>query len=48
MIWHPDAAYYRKTPAFKNYVNTHLKEYWQQNGPPPQCRQLGDGNYECD
>jgi len=48
LIWHPDAAYYRKTPAFKDYVNTHLKEYWQQNGPPPQCRQLDDGNYECD
>jgi len=48
MIWHPDAAYYRKTPAFKEYVNTHLRDYWEQNGPPPQCRQLDDGDYECD
>jgi adenylate cyclase len=48
MMWHPDAAYYRKTPAFKTYVNTHLRDYWQQNGPPPQCRQLDDGDYECD
>ena len=48
LMWHPDAAYYRKTPAFKEYVNTHLKDYWQQNGHPPQCRQRDDGDYECD
>lgn len=48
LMWHPDAAYYRKTPAFTAYVNTHLRDYWEQNGPPPQCRQLDDGDYECD
>jgi TolB-like protein/tetratricopeptide (TPR) repeat protein len=47
LMWHPDASYYRKTPAFKSYVNTHLRDYWQQNGPPPQCRQLDDGDFEC-
>ncbi|MGA9575175.1 MAG: tetratricopeptide repeat protein [Lysobacterales bacterium] len=46
--WHPDAAYYRKTPAFKAYVNAHLRDYWQQNGPPPQCRLMDDGEYQCD
>jgi len=48
LIWHPDAAYYRKTPAFKEYVNTHLREYWLENGHPPQCRALDDGDFECD
>jgi len=48
LMWHPDAAYYRKTPAFKTYVNTHLRDYWEQNGPPPQCRQADDGDFECD
>ena len=48
LIWHPDSAYYRKTPAFKTYVNTHLRDYWEQNGHPPQCRKLDDGDYECD
>jgi len=48
LMWHPDAAYYRTTPAFKAYVNTNLREYWEQNSPPPQCRQLDDGDYECD
>jgi len=47
-IWHPDAAYFRKTPAFKEYVNTYLRGYWEQNDPPPQCRLVDDGDYECD
>jgi len=47
-IWHPDAAYFRKTPAFKEYVNTYLREYWELNGPPPQCMLMDDGDYECD
>lgn len=48
LMWHPDAAYYRKTPAFSAYVNAHLRDFWQQNGHPPQCRVMDDGNYACD
>ena len=48
VMWHPDTAYFRKTPAFKDYVNTYLREYWEQNGPPSQCRLVDDGDYECD
>jgi len=48
LMWHPDAAYYRKTPAFQTYVNAHLRDFWEQNGPPPQCRVLDDGEYVCD
>ena len=48
LMWHPDAAYYRKKPAFKTYVNTHLRDFWEQNGHPPQCRVLDGGDYECD
>ena len=48
LIWHPDAAYYRKTSSFKDFVNTHLMEYWQQNGFPSQCRALDGGDFECD
>jgi len=47
-IWHPDAAWYRKKPAFKEYVNEHLMAYWQENGFPPQCHSLDDGDFECD
>ena len=48
LMWHPDAAYFRKTPEFREYVNTHLREYWQENGHPPQCRVVDDVEYECD
>jgi len=46
-MWQPDTAYFRKTPAFKEFVNTHLMAYWQQNGFPPQCRALADGDFAC-
>ena len=48
LIWAPGAAYFRKTPAFKELVNTRLKDYWLVNGHPPQCRVLDDGNYACE
>jgi hypothetical protein len=48
MMWQPDTAYFRKTPAFKDFVNTHLMEYWQENGFPPQCLPLDDGDFACD
>jgi TolB-like protein len=48
LIWQPDTAYFRKTPAFKEYVNTHLMEYWQLNEFPPQCHSLEDGDFYCD
>lgn len=48
MMWQPDTAYFRKTPAFKAFVNTNLMEYWQVNGFPPQCKSLGDGDFECE
>ena len=48
MNWHPDTAYYRKKPAFKEFVNTHFMDYWQANGFPSQCRPLDDGDFECD
>ncbi|MBT8075147.1 MAG: hypothetical protein KJN61_01640 [Gammaproteobacteria bacterium] len=48
LMWQPDTAYYRKTAAFKDFVNTHLMEYWQEHGFPAQCRDLGDGDFECD
>ena len=48
LVWHPDATYFRKTPEFKELVNTKLRDYWQENGHPPQCRVSDGGEYECD
>lgn len=47
LMWQPDTAYFRKTQAFKDFVNTHLMDYWQENGFPPQCRSLEDGDFTC-
>jgi tetratricopeptide (TPR) repeat protein len=47
-VWHPDAAYYRETLAFKDLVKRKLMTYWQKHGFPPQCRPLEDGDFECD
>ena len=47
-VWHPDAAYYRKSSAFKGLVNRRMMSYWQKHGFPPQCRALEDGDFECD
>jgi TolB-like protein len=48
LMWQPDSSWYRKTPTFKEYVNTNLMAYWQENGFPSQCRPLEDGDFECD
>lgn len=48
LMWHPDASYFRKTAAFKAHVNANFGEYWQVNGYPPQCREVGDGEFDCD
>lgn len=48
MLWQPDTAYFRKKAAFKDFVNTHLMDYWLENGFPAQCRALEGGDFECD
>ncbi|MBT8063369.1 MAG: tetratricopeptide repeat protein, partial [Gammaproteobacteria bacterium] len=46
--WMPDAAWFRQSDEFKEYVNTHLISYWQENGFPPQCNALDEGDFECE
>ena len=48
LLWQPDTAYFRKTQAFKDFVNDHLMSFWQENGFPPQCRPLADSDFACD
>ena len=47
MMWHADAAYFRNTAAFKEIINKNLMSYWREHGFPSQCRDLGDGDFEC-
>ena len=48
VMWYPSSAEFRKTPEFKDLVKTHMLDYWRQNGFPPQCRPLGEEDFECD
>jgi len=49
IIWIPDYAEFRKTPHFKRFVGDFgMIDYWRTNGFPPQCRSLGDDDFECD
>jgi len=49
ILWHPDAAEFRGTPQFKRLVRKiGVVDYWFERGFPPQCRPLGDDDFECD
>ena len=48
-VWLPGYGPYRQSDTFKHQVReTGLYEYWQTHGFPPQCRALGDDDFECD
>ena len=48
-LWLPAFAHYRKSSQFKQLAaDLGLLEYWRDAGFPPQCRELGDGDFECD
>lgn len=47
-IWHPDAAFYRRSPAFKEQARSLMLPYWREHGFPPQCRPLENDDFECD
>lgn len=48
LMWRPDVAYFRKTQRFKDIMSGYAMSYWQKHGFPPQCRNLGDGDFECE
>jgi len=48
MLWHPDAAYFKNTVAFKKLINRNLMSYWREHGFPAQCHDLGGGDFECE
>ncbi len=48
ILWHPDGEEFRGTPQFKAVVHTlGIFEYWQARGFPPQCKPVGDDDFEC-
>ena len=48
IIWHPDGDEFRTTPQFKAVVRkAGYYSAWKARGFPPQCRPVGDDDFEC-
>lgn len=47
-FWDPAYQGMRASPAFKRILETlNVPAYWRAHGFPPQCRPLGEDEYEC-
>lgn len=48
-LWEPSLYAYRQSSQFKDFMRkSGAYDYWQEKGFPPQCRPLGDDDFECD
>jgi adenylate cyclase len=48
-MWSPDLKRFRQSPEFKQLIEElGLQVYWHSDGFPPQCRPLGETDFECD
>ena len=48
MYWHPDGQKFRKTETSKTVMReSGVLAYWQARGFPPQCRPVGQDDFEC-
>ena len=48
-MWGPDLKHFRQRPEFKQLIEElGSQEYWRSRGFPPQCRPLGEIDFECD
>jgi TolB-like protein/Tfp pilus assembly protein PilF len=48
-LWHPDGDEFRTTPQFKTIIRElGVFDYWQARGFPPQCKPLGDDDFQCE
>ena len=48
IMWHPDGVEFRKTDLYKTVVHeSGVFDYWQARGFPPQCKPVGDDDFEC-
>jgi TolB-like protein/lipoprotein NlpI len=46
--WARDDAAWLKSQSRKQAMNRwHLPEYWRKHGFPPQCRPIGESDFEC-
>jgi TolB-like protein len=48
LFWHPDGDEFRKTDVSKAVMReSGVLAYWQARGFPPQCKPVGDDDFEC-
>lgn len=48
-FWDASAKPYRQSDAFKDYAHkAGIYDYWREYGFLPQCRPLGEDDFECD
>ncbi|MCZ6912900.1 MAG: tetratricopeptide repeat protein, partial [Proteobacteria bacterium] len=48
-MWRSDQKDFRGSPDFKRVArDSGFEEYWRAHGFPPQCRAVGDDDFECD
>jgi hypothetical protein len=46
--WARDDAAWLKSQSRKQAMQRwHLPEYWRKHGFPPQCRPIGESDFEC-
>jgi len=48
VFWHPDGDEFRRSPQFKSAIRYFgFIDLWRTRGFPPQCRPIGDDDFEC-
>ncbi len=48
-MWDASLSHYRQSPQWKTHIRkTNTDDYWREHGYPPQCRPVGDDDFECD
>ena len=49
LFWGDGYVRYRQSPQFEAYIReSGVYDYWREVAFPPQCRQVGDDDFECD
>ena len=47
--WIPAMRAYRRSPEFKAHMTASgLPDYWRKHGFPPQCKAVGNDDFECE
>ncbi|NNC97578.1 MAG: hypothetical protein HKN88_05845 [Gammaproteobacteria bacterium] len=47
--WQPAFKKYRQSTEFKQYIRqVGIYDFWKKDGFPPQCRAVGEDDFECD